>query len=94
MNSNTATTRASYKSAGTTVAVLGFLGLWAGVSLAWVAGSLGISTSAASQIVSAIQTGGMALTIVMAVFGGGVISAIIATVRYMLTKKAKAVVVA
>lgn len=71
---------------------LGFLG--AGVSLAWVAGSLGISTAAASQIVSAIMAGGWALTVVMAIFGGGVISAIMATVRWYVTRKGKAIAVA
>ncbi len=75
--------------------VLSLLGVaGATVGLAWVAGSLGISASAATQIVSAIQAGGLALTIVMAIFGGGVISAILATVRYLIVKKGKALAVA
>ena len=75
--------------------VLSLLGVaGATVGLAWVAGSLGISASAATQIVSAIQAGGLALTIVMAIFEGGVISAILATVRYLIVKKGKALAVA
>lgn len=68
--------------------------LAAGVALLWVAGSLGISTAAASQIVDAIMAGGLALSIVMAIFGGGIISAIIATVRWYVTRRGKAIAVA
>lgn len=74
---------------------LGFVGLLClVVAPAWVAGSLGISASAASQIVSAIMAGGWALTVVMAIFGGGIISAIAATVRYMVAKKGRTVAIA
>jgi len=69
------------------IGVVGLLAL--GLAPAWVAGSLGVSASAASQIVSAIQAGGWALAIVMAIFGGGIISAIIATVRGLIMKKGK-----
>ncbi|MGO3886453.1 MAG: hypothetical protein ACTJHU_09155, partial [Mycetocola sp.] len=65
----------------------------AGTTAAWVAGSLGISTAAASQIVTAIDIGGAALTAVGIVFGAGIVGAIIGTVRYMLVKKARKVVV-
>ncbi|MGD9959753.1 uberolysin/carnocyclin family circular bacteriocin [Nocardioides sp.] len=74
--------------------ILATLGIaTAGVGLAWVAGSLGISASAASQIVSAIMAGGWALTVVMAIFGGGIISAIAATVRWYVVKKGRAVAI-
>lgn len=55
--------------------------LVAGTSAAWVAGSLGISAAAASQIVTAIEVGGAALTIVGAVFGAGIGGAVAATIR-------------
>ena len=62
--------------------VVGVFGLaTAGVGLMWVTGSLAISAAAASQIVDAILAGGWALTVVIAIFGGGIISAIAATVR-------------
>lgn len=75
--------------------LIGVAGLTtAGIGLMWVAGTLGVSTAAASQIVSAIEAGGWALAVVMAVFGAGVIGAIVATVRGMLGRMAKSVVVA
>lgn len=58
---------------------VGLVGLTtAGIGLMWVAGALGISAAAASQIVDAIQAGGLALAIVSAIFGAGAIAAIIA----------------
>ena len=65
-----------------------------GVTLAWVAGSLGISASAASQIVNAVQVGGLALTLVGAAFGFGVGSAFVATIRWYILRKGKAVAIA
>jgi hypothetical protein len=67
------------------VAVLGLL--FGGFAVAWVAGSLGISTAAASQIVTAVQVGGLALTLVGAAFGFGVGSAFVATVRWYVLRK-------
>lgn len=55
----------------------------------WVAGTLGISTAAASQIVAAIAAGGWALRAVIIVFGAGVIGAIAATVVAIVAKKGK-----
>jgi circularin A/uberolysin family circular bacteriocin len=66
----------------------------AGIGVLWVAGSLGISTAAASQIVDAILVGGLALSIVLAIFGAGIIGAITATVRYLAGRLGKAVAVA
>lgn len=65
-----------------------------GVALAWVAGSLGISTAAASQIVNAVEVGGLALTLVGAAFGFGVGSALVATIRWYILRKGKAVAIA
>ncbi|MCG7423533.1 uberolysin/carnocyclin family circular bacteriocin [Micrococcus porci] len=59
-----------------------------------MAGSLGISASAASQIVNAVQVGGLALTLVGAAFGFGVGSAFVATVRWYILRKGKAVAIA
>lgn len=55
----------------------------------WVAGSLGISVSAATQIVAAITAGGWALRATILVFGAGVISAIAATVVMLVSVKGK-----
>lgn len=65
-----------------------------GVAIAWVAGSLGISTAAASQIVNAVQVGGLALTLVGAAFGFGIGSALVATIRWYILRKGKAIAVA
>ncbi|SDE20981.1 uberolysin/carnocyclin family circular bacteriocin [Glycomyces harbinensis] len=72
---------------GAAAGALGVAGLLtAGLALAWVAGSLGISAAAASQIVNAIMVGGTALAIVIAIFGGGIISAIAFTVRAIVAR--------
>ena len=76
-------------------ALIGVAGLaTASIAVMWVVGSLGISGSAASQIVDAILAGGWALTVIMAIFGGGIISAIMATVRYLAGRLGKAAAVA
>jgi hypothetical protein len=78
-----------------TIAVVGTLSLASmGLSLAvfaglWVAGSLGISTAAASQIVSAIIAGGWALRAVIIIFGAGLIGAIAATVVWIVSSRGR-----
>jgi len=84
--------RVAVWSASAAVSVVGIA--IAGFSLAWVAGSLGISGAAASQIVRAIEIGGAALAVVIAIFGGGVISAIAGVVAAYLRKKLRAVAIA
>ena len=75
--------------------LIGLIGLaTAGIGLMWVAGSLGISAAAASQIVHAIEVGGWALTVVIAIFGGGIIAAITATVRSIVARIGTAAAVA
>ena len=75
-------------------ALIGVTGLaTATVGIMWVAGSLGISTAAATQIVRAIEIGGWALAVVMAVFGAGIIGAIVATVRSIVARLGTAVAV-
>jgi hypothetical protein len=66
--------------------IIGVAGLaTAGIALLWVAGFLGISTAAASQIVAAIIAGGWALRAVMIIFGAGIIGAILATVVWIVS---------
>jgi hypothetical protein len=78
-----------------TAGLLGLLGLTTVVVGAmWVAGSLGVSTAAASQIVAAIVAGGWALRAVLIVFGAGVIGAIAATVVWYVTTRGKNVAIA
>lgn len=85
----------SLRTTSVVAVVLGVLGLAAaGTALAWVAGSLGISAAAATQIVSAIMAGGWALTVVMAIFGGGIITAIAATVRWYVARRGRTVAIA
>jgi uberolysin-like cyclical bacteriocin class IId len=76
-------------------AVLGIAGL-ATVTVGglWLAGSLGISTAAASQIVAAIVAGGWALRAVIIVFGAGLIGAVAATVLWYVSKKGRAAAIA
>jgi circularin A/uberolysin family circular bacteriocin len=93
MNHNPTTPRRAVTAVvATAVAVAGLAS--AAVGVLWVAGTLGISTAAASQIVRAIEVGGWALTVVLAVFGAGVIGAITATVRAIVARLGTAVAVA
>lgn len=55
----------------------------------WVAGSLGISTAAATQIVAAIAAGGWALRAVIIIFGAGLIGAIFATVVAIISSRGR-----
>jgi hypothetical protein len=83
------------KAFGAVAAALGAVGLLtAGVTLAWIAASLGVSVAAATQVLNAIMVGGVALAIVMAAFGGGIISAIVITVRQIAMTAGRAVAIA
>jgi hypothetical protein len=66
----------------------------AGFAMLWVAGSLGISTAAASQIVAAIVAGGWALRAVIIVFGAGIIGAIAATVVWIVASSGRTAAIA
>ena len=59
----------------------------AGLSLAWLVGSFGLSAAAASQIVTAVEIGGAALAVVTIILGGGIASAVISTVVWYLKRK-------
>ncbi|HIW99498.1 MAG TPA: uberolysin/carnocyclin family circular bacteriocin [Candidatus Nesterenkonia stercoripullorum] len=79
----------------TTAVSVSVVGLVLGsFAIAWVAGSLGISSAAATQIVNAVQVGGVALALVGAAFGFGVGSALVATIRWYILRKGKRVAVA
>lgn len=79
-------------SAAASVVVLGLV--LGGVGIAWVAGSLGISAASASQIVAAVEAGGWALTLVAAMFGFGIGGAVVGTIRWYLSKKARSLAIA
>lgn len=78
--------------AAVTLAVAGIFG--ASLAVSWIAGSLGISAAAASQIVRAIEVGGWALVAIGAVFGAGITGALIATARGILLRIGRAQAVA
>lgn len=66
----------------------------AGLSLAWLVGSFGLSAAAASQIVTAVEIGGAALAVVSIILGGGVAGAVISTVVWYLKRKLRKVAMA
>ncbi|MFC7432304.1 MULTISPECIES: uberolysin/carnocyclin family circular bacteriocin [unclassified Agrococcus] len=66
----------------------------AGVSLAWLVGSFGVSTAAASQIVAAIELGGAAVAIITAIIGGGVVGIVVSTVVWYLKRKLRNLAIA
>lgn len=66
----------------------------AGVSLAWLVGSFGVSTAAASQIVTAIEIGGAAVAIITALLGAGVVGIVVSTVVWYLKRKLRSLAIA
>jgi hypothetical protein len=66
----------------------------AGLSLAWLVGSFGLSAAAASQIVAAVEIGGAALAVVSIVLGGGVAGAVISTIVWYLKRKLRKLAIA
>lgn len=78
--------------AAAAIAVVGIFG--ASLAVSWIAGSLGISAAAASQIMTAIEVGGWALVVIGAVFGAGITGALIATARSTLLRIGRAQAVA
>lgn len=64
------------------------------LSVAYIAGMFGISTALATQIVNAIQVGGIALAVVLGVLSGGVGAVAVATARKFLLKWTERMVVA
>lgn len=87
-------TRASRRSIGI-AGVLGVAGLaMASISVMYIAGMFGLSTAFASQIVTAIEVGGIALAIVMGALSGGIATAVIATARWAVSALGKKAAVA
>lgn len=78
--------------AATALGLTGLLG--ASLAVSWIAGSLGISAAAASQIMQAIEVGGWALVVIGAVFGAGITGALIATARAVALRWGRAQAVA
>ncbi|MCJ1685529.1 hypothetical protein [Rathayibacter sp. VKM Ac-2927] len=58
----------------------------AGLSAAYIAGMFGLSTTIASQIVTAVSVGGAVLAIALALVSGGIAGAVVATARWAITK--------
>ncbi|MBB6403774.1 hypothetical protein [Arthrobacter sp. AZCC_0090] len=79
-----ATTRAAGLHAGTAAAVASVGIFGASLAVSSMVGSAGIPEAAASQIRRAIDVGGWALVVLGAVFGAGITSALITTVRNIL----------
>jgi len=66
----------------------------ASVSVMYIAGMFGLSSALASQIVNAVEVGGIALAIVMGVLSGGVAAAVIATARWAIFQFGKRAAIA
>ncbi|WP_347754501.1 uberolysin/carnocyclin family circular bacteriocin [Agrococcus sp. ProA11] len=66
----------------------------AGLSLAWLVGSFGISTAAATQIVTAIEIGGAAIAIISAILGAGLVGVVVSTVVWYLKRKLRKLAIA
>jgi len=76
-------------------AALGLTGLLvASVSVMYIAGMFGLSTAFASQIVAAVEVGGVALAIVMGMLSGGIAATVIATARWAIARWGRNVAIA
>ncbi len=82
----------SAQSAAVVVGVVGLLG--ASISVMYIAGMFGLSSSVASQIVNAVSVGGWVLSVAMALVSGGIAGAVVATARWAITKWGKKVAIA
>ncbi|MER6769414.1 uberolysin/carnocyclin family circular bacteriocin [Streptomyces bacillaris] len=90
---NSFTTR---KTAGTAAAagLISVVGLaFASVSVMYIAGMFGLSSSVATQIVNAVEVGGVALAIAMALLSGGIAGTVVATARWAIGKWGKKVAI-
>jgi hypothetical protein len=85
-------TRAAGPALAGIIAVAG-LGM-AVTSVAYIAGMFGLSSTFASQIVNAVQVGGVALAIVMGLLSGGIAAAVIGTARWAITAWGKKAAIA
>jgi len=82
-SSQSGTSRAAVVVAG----ILSIAGLaTATIGAMYIAGMFGLSTAFASQIVHAVEVGGIALAIVMGLLSGGIAGAVIATARTAIAR--------
>lgn len=74
---------------------IGVVGLvLSSISVMYIAGMFGLSTALASQIVTAVEVGGIALAIVMGLLSGGVAAAVIGTARWAISALGKKAAIA
>ncbi|MCO4254639.1 hypothetical protein [Pseudarthrobacter cellobiosi] len=66
----------------------------ASVSVMYIAGMFGLSSTFASQIVTAVEVGGIALAIVMGALSGGIATAVIVTARWAISALGKKAAIA
>lgn len=75
--------------------VLAAVGLAVGAAATlYIAGVFGLSTTTANNIVRAYEIGGWALTIALVVFSAGTASALLAVIRYYISRRSRAWLVA
>lgn len=65
-----------------------------GVSVMYIAGVFGLSTGTAANLVRAYEVGGWALTIALIAFSGGTAAALLAVMRYYITRMSRAALIA
>jgi circularin A/uberolysin family circular bacteriocin len=76
-------------------ATLALVGLAVGsFATLYIAGAFGLSTATANNIVRAYEIGGWALTAALMVFSAGTAAAILAAIRYYISRKSRAWLVA
>jgi circularin A/uberolysin family circular bacteriocin len=84
------------RTAGVTAAAaaISVIGLaFAGISVMYIAGMFGLSTSVASQIVNAVEVGGWVLAAAMALVSGGIAGTVVATAKWAISKWGKKVAI-
>ncbi|UUN27776.1 uberolysin/carnocyclin family circular bacteriocin [Streptomyces sp. FIT100] len=87
---------ATKKTAGTTAAagLISVIGLtFAGISVMYIAGMFGLSSSVATQIVNAVEVGGWVLAAAMALVSGGIAGTVVATAKWAISQWGKKVAI-
>lgn len=87
MNSFAAKRTAGAAAAAGLISVIGLA--FAGISVMYIAGMFGLSSAVASQIVNAVEVGGLALSIAMALVSGGIAGTVVATAKWAISKWGK-----
>ncbi|MFH8404053.1 uberolysin/carnocyclin family circular bacteriocin [Streptomyces sp. NPDC018019] len=91
MNSFTTKRTAGAVAAAGLISAIGLA--FAGISVMYIAGMFGLSTSVASQIVNAVEVGGWVLAAAMALVSGGIAGTVVATAKWAISKWGKTVAV-